>query len=316
MDHPVVGSLVPVIALIAAGYFAGRRGWVGSAGARELSSLVFLLLTPALLFRTMSQVKPQSLDFMPVGAYFGAVTLVFFATAAACGFNRRGAVLALTATFSNTVMIGIPLVSLAYGQAGLVTLFTLYTLHTVLLLTCATLLLELAVLRESRGRGDAGSLTRSVTTAFRNALFHPVPLPILLGMAFAQTGWSLPAVVDTPLQLLGSAFGPMALLLVGLTLAHTPLARQLRGALALVAAKNLLMPALVAAAGLALGVSGLPLVVVVVVASLPAGANTFIFSQRYQVAEDTVTATVGLSTLIALVTVPTVMLLVSLLPAA
>lgn len=315
MDHPVVSSLLPVVLIIAVGFLAGRRGWAGGQSVKDLSNLVFLVLIPALLFRTMSKVQLNDLDFTPVGAYFTGVGLVFAGTLAVCGFNRRAAVLALAGTFSNTVMIGIPLVSLAYGEQGLVTLFTLYTVHTVLLLTVATLVLELAVLREARLQPGAATapagLGRTVLTALRNAVFHPVPLPILAGMAFAQTGLALPAVIDKPLQLLGAAFGPMALLLVGLTLAHTPLARHVRGALALIVAKNAVMPALVAVAGVLLGVQGLPLVVVVVVAGLPAGANTFLFSQRYKVAEDTVTATVGLSTLCALATVPLVMALAS-----
>ena len=53
--------------------------------------------------------------------------------------------------------------------------------------------------------------------------------------------------------------------------------------------------------------SGPPLWVVVVVAALPAGANSFLFSQRYQVAEDTVTTAIGLSTLLGLLTVPVAM---------
>jgi malonate transporter and related proteins len=60
-------------------------------------------------------------------------------------------------------------------------------------------------------------------------------------------------------------------------------------------------------AGWLLGLSGLPLAVMVVVSSLPIGANVFLFSQRYQVAEDLVTASVGLSTLLALATVAAVL---------
>lgn len=312
MDHPVVVSLIPVVLIIALGFAAGRRGLAGAATAKELSNLVFLVILPALLFRTMSKVQLQSLDFTPVGAYFIGVGLVFAGTLASRGFNRRGAVLALTTTFSNTIMIGIPLIGLAYGEQGLVTLFTLYTVHTALLLTAATVVLELAVLREAAAAGQAGgrSLGRSVVTAVRNAMLHPVPLPIFAGLLYGQLGLGLNPVIDKSLQILGSAFSPMALLLVGLTLARTPLAGQLRGLLGLIAAKNLVMPALVAGAGVMLGVSGLSLVVVVVVACLPAGANTFLFAQRYQVAEDTVTATVGLSTLCALATVPVVMALV------
>jgi malonate transporter and related proteins len=44
-----------------------------------------------------------------------------------------------------------------------------------------------------------------------------------------------------------------------------------------------------------------------VVASLSIGANVFLFSQRYGVAEDLITASVGLSTLLALGTVSLVL---------
>ena len=295
--------------LIAIGFFAGRRGWIGAPAVKDLSNLVFLLLTPALLFRTMSKVQVQQLDFRPVAAYFIAVAVIFAGTLLTCGFNRRAAVLALANTFSNSVMIGIPLVSLAWGQPGLVVLFTLYTVHTVALLTTATLVLELAVMREASARGEAQQRHVAVTvlTAVRNALLHPVPLPIIAALLFAQTGWSIPVLIDRPLELLGNAFGPLALVLVGVTLASTPVGAHWRGALALSAVKNLLHPLGVAVAGWALGLSGLPLAVMVVVASLPIGANVFLFSQRYQVAEELITASVGLSTLLALVSVSVVM---------
>ena len=47
-----------------------------------------------------------------------------------------------------------------------------------------------------------------------------------------------------------------------------------------------------------------------VAASLPIGANVFLFSQRYKVAEELVTASVAVSTALALVTVSVVMALV------
>ena len=311
MNHPVLTALFPVVLLIGLGFLAARRGWIGASAVKELSSLVFIVLTPALLFRTMSRVQLTDLDFAPVLAYFIGVGLLFAATLLTCGFNRRAAVLALATTFSNTVMIGIPIVGLAYGEAGLVTLFTLYTVHTVLLLTLATVVLELAVAREAAGRDTASRrpLGRTVLGAVRNALIHPVPLPIIAGLLFAQSGLVLPDLVDKPLQMLGQALGPMALLLVGAALAQSPLGRQLRGALTLATVKNLLHPALVAAAGLLLGLGGLPLAVMVVTAALPIGANVFLFSQRYQVAEELVTAGVGVSTVLALLSLPLVMAL-------
>ncbi|MBI2771830.1 MAG: AEC family transporter [Burkholderiales bacterium] len=311
MQSPVVSSLAPVVILIALGFLAGRMRWVSGTAVKELSNLVFLLLTPALLFRTMSKVQLAHLDFTPVAAYFIGVIALFAATLLVCGFNRRSAVLALAATFGNTVMIGIPFVSLAFGEAGLVTLFTLYTVHTVLLLTSATLVLELAVAREEGAAGGPRrSMARTVFMALRNSVIHPIPLPIIAGMLFAQTGLAIPPLLDTPLQLLASGLAPMALLLVGVTVAQTHIGGQLRGALALSAVKNLAHPALVATAGWALGLSGLPLAVMVVTAALPIGANVFLFSQRYKVAEELVPASVALSTVAALVTLSLVLALV------
>ena len=60
--------------------------------------------------------------------------LIFFGMLAVRGFNREAAVLGLAATFSNTFMIGVPLVTLAYGEAGLVQLFPLISIHALVLL--------------------------------------------------------------------------------------------------------------------------------------------------------------------------------------
>ena len=121
--------------------------------------------------------------------------------------------------------------------------------------------------------------------------------------------------LDRPLKLLGDAFGPVALVLVGVTLAQSAIGAQLRGALVISAIKTLLHPALMAGAGWLAGLRGLPLAVMVVAASLPVGANVFLFSQRYRKAEDLVTASVAVSTALALLSVSLVMALLPKLPA-
>jgi malonate transporter len=301
----VLSALAPVILLIGLGFAVGRLRWVRAAAVPDLSNLVFLVLTPALLFRTMSRVQVQQLDFRPVAAYFIGVVVIFVATLLVCGINRRAAVLALAATFGNTVMIGTPLVSLAWGERGLVTVFTLYTIHSTVLLTTATLVLEFAVIREEARAGASAPRHPLVTVGkvLRKSILHPVPLPIIVALLFAQTGLAIPEVVDRPLALLATALTPLALLLVGLTLSTTAFGAHWRGALALSLAKNVAHPVLVVLAGWMLGLSGVPLAVMVVVASLPIGANVFLFSQRYEVAQELITASVGLSTVLSIATV-------------
>lgn len=311
-QHPVVASLTPVFLLIALGFLAGRLQRIRDSSIKDLSNLVFLLLIPALLFRTMSAVRFEQLDLLPVAAYFLAALALLGVSIAWRGFNRGSVVMALAGTFSNMVMLGITLVELAYGKAGLVTLLTLVSVHALILLTVGSIVLELAVAREARAGGErAPHVLATAWSAFKGALIHPIPLPILCGLLFAQTGWTLPTVVDRPLQLLGSAFGPIALVLVGVTLARTPMAGHLRQALWISASKNLVLPVLVGASAWAMGISGLPLTVMVVAAALPIGANVFLFAQRYEVAQEITTASMGLSTVLALFTLSLVMLLMS-----
>ena len=309
MNSPVISALLPVVLLIAIGYVSGRAGWIRAEASKDLSNLVFMVLTPALLFRTMSTVHIEQLNFKPVAMYFVAAALLFAAVLFWQGFTRRAAVLALAATFSNTVMIGVPLVGLAYGQAGLVVLFTLISVHALVLLTLATVMLELAVAREAAANGEhAGRhMALTVLAAVRNGIIHPVPLPIMVGLLFAQTGLVLPEIVDKPLALLGNAFGPIALVLVGVTLTQVRVGADLKGALVLALIKNVAFPALVAGLSWSLGLSGLALSVMIVAASMPIGANVFLFSQRYQVAQELVTTSVAVSTLLAMLTVSLVM---------
>src|SRR3989344_5618053 len=226
LNSPVFTSLIPVILFIAIGFYVGRRCWIRAAAVKDLANLVFMVLTPALLFRTMSTVHIEDLNFGPVGIYFVAFGVVYTATLAVLGFTSLGAARALANTFSNTLMIGVPLVGLVFGDAGLVTLFTLISVHSLILLTAPTVQFELAAVR----------------VALVKCVVHPIVL--------ATLGW-------------------------------------------------------------ALGLSGMPLAVMIVAASLPVGANVFLFAQRYAVAEDEVTASVAVSTALALVTMPVVILAVT-----
>ena len=310
MSSPVLTSLLPVVVLVLTGYTAGRLRWVRTDAIKDLSNLVFLVLSPALLFRTMGQVNTDQLQWGPPLAYFLATLLLYAGMLGVLGFNRRAAVLALAATYSNMLMIGIPFVTLSYGPDGLVVLLTLVSLHSLILLTASTLVIELAVAHEAVSGHQAfrwRSTLSTLATATRNALLHPVPLPIVLGLLYSLTGWGIPEVIDKPMQWLGSAFAPLALVLLGITLATANLGDHWRQALAIAGVKNMVLPLVVAGVAVLMGLQGLPLLVLVVTAGLPIGANVFLFSQRYEVAQGLATSSVTVSNLLALITLPVVM---------
>jgi len=271
------------------------------------------VLVQALLFRTMATAHLERLDVGSIALYYAVAIALYIALLALLGFNSRAAVRALAGIFSNTLMIGVPLVQLAFGDAGLVPLFALISLHALTLLTLATVVIELLLAREAAAAGQAPPrhIAATVLRAVRNAVLHPVPLPIIVGLLYSLTGWGLHPVVERPLKLLGDAFGPVALVLVGITLAQASIGRHLKGALGLALIKMVVHPVLMATAGWLAGLRGLPLQVMVLAAALPTGANVFLFSQYYHRDEGLITASVAVSTAMALVTVSGVLVLLA-----
>ncbi len=308
----VLVSLVPVVLFIALGFLAGRMGWVKATSVRDLSNIVFLILTPALLFRTMSTVRVQDLNLQTIAIYFSAAGLLFAVTLLWQGFSTLGAARALAHCFSNNIMIGVPLVGMVFGDEGLVTLFTIISVHALILMTAATIVFELAVMHQQQAaNGGPRSYQAMLTTvgrALKNGIIHPIPLPIICGLLFAQTGLQLPEVIDKCLLMLSQALGPVALMLVGITLFYSAVGRYLKAASRIAVIKLLVHPALLLCVGWLWGLRGMPLVVLATAAALPVGANVFLFTQRYEVGREEVTAAIAVSTSMALVTIPLILL--------
>ncbi len=305
MNHPVLAALLPVVILIAIGFIAGRAGLMPASSTKDLSKLVFTIFLPPMLFRTMVNVHPENLQGKPLLAYVIGMALMYAVMFFAAGRNRRAAVLGLAASYSNTVMIGIALIQFAYGEQGVAVLLSLIAVHSLIMLSTATVVLELVTLREKNLEG--GVMQRHplkiMAASIWNTFKQPMIFPIIAGLLYAQTGLGIPAVIDKPLQLLASAFSPLAVILVGITLAATRVGEHLRMALCLSMLKNVAHPLIVAFVGLALGLSGLPLAVMIVTAALPIGANVFLFAQRYETALPEVTAAVAVSSAVALASV-------------
>src|SRR4051812_37888193 len=109
-----------------------RRRFIDEAGFQTLNRFVFAFCAPALLFLggTSGAVgggRAALAFFLGTGALYGAVLW---------GARRRmplgqAGMLALDATFGNTVMMGIPLILAAFGQGALSVLLAILALHSM-----------------------------------------------------------------------------------------------------------------------------------------------------------------------------------------
>ena len=302
--------ILPAAIIVIAGFVAGRRV-LDPAGIKALSDLCFLLFLPCLLFRSMATARFEGSDINLLAAYFGASLLWFVCVVLLARRGNRQAlagaiVLGLGAVFSNSVQLGIPLAKLAYGEPGLRLHLSIIAVHSLILLTTATVWLEV-----SRARASAVNLglRKNVLHVVKTSIVHPVILPILAGLLWGFAEIPLPAWADQPLGFLASAAGPIMLVLMGAQLSTMKLSEHLRGAFALTIAKTFIHPLLIFAAARLLNLSPLATAVAVTCAALPVGANVFLFAQRYNVNENVVTAAMALSSLVSLASLTLVLAL-------
>jgi len=304
MTLAVAYKLLSILVAVAIGWVAGRLRWLGEQDpARVIGNAAFFIFVPALLFRTAARIDFAALPWRTLAAFFGPLLVVMLLVYAS---QRRfgGAVpsvRAISATFGNSVQIGIPMAAALFGEAGLAIHITLVSLHALVLLSVVTTLVELDL---ARARGHS-SLAETLLLTLRNTVVHPVVLPVLAGLLFNAAGLALPAAVDEALQMLGSAVVPLCLVLIGLSLAYYGLGEYRTGMAVVLLVKLLALPAVVLlVAHWAFGLAGLPLAVVVMMAAMPVGSNALIFAQRYQTLEGEATGSIVLSTLLFAITAP------------
>ena len=312
MSPEVFVKLLAIFAVVAIGWGAAKSGRLGAEeGSRVLSAAAFYVFVPALLFRTTARIDFHRLDVRVVVAFFvptlALVAVVYTALrvrARAGAAAAEPSVRAITSAFGNAVQIGIPLAAALFGEAGLALHLTVVGLHSLTLLTVLTALVELDLARANPGAGSA-RLLRTLATTVRNTVIHPVVLPVLAGLAWNLSGLALPGLVDEILATLGQAVVPVCLVLIGVSLAHYGVRGALRAATLLAALKLAVHPlAVLVFARFAVGLDGVALAIVVMLAALPVGSNALIFAQRYRTLPGETSTAIVVSTLAFVVTAP------------
>ena len=295
--------VVPMFALMLCGYLAVYFRILGADGIRGLANFVFFFAIPALLFHGISTSRGAEHDEIAiVYAYFIACLVLFAATMAAGRLIFRlslqeQAIMAFTATFSNTVLLGIPIIYTAFGERGLLPVTLITSFHSIILLTLATTIIEI-------GQGHGGRFLHSLPKTLLALLRNPLLLAIIAGFVMRLLGWHSPVVVDGFLVLLTGAAAPCSLFALGATLAGFHLGGGLKETLFLTVMKLVVHPLLVwfLVTGI-FHLAPIQVAVSVILAALPAGQNGFILAQRYGIYVERSASTVLITTAISVVTV-------------
>ncbi len=300
LHHLTLGA--PLFALILIGYLLMRFASWPRTMAQHLTTFVFSVGLPAMLFRMMSDLSQlPPVDGRLLVAFFGGCLLVFLLgrliAGKAFGLDGIGqSVFGVGCIFSNNIMLGLPLAKASLGDPAIPSVALVLLFNALILWT----LVSLSVEWHRHGSLSLKGLRDTVQGVLRN----PIILAILAGSAFGLSGAALPAMLDSPLKMLGQTGMPLALVALGMSLAEYNLKSEWKVSLAIVIPKLLILPLIVFGLARLLALPPLETRVIVLLASIGQGANVFLMARQFKAVEGGMAGALILSTALSAITTP------------
>jgi malonate transporter len=277
--------VLPVFAVILLGYGVGKTRLFGDEGVKALTTFCFFVAIPAVLFRAMAQLDaPSGSDFAVVLAFYAAVLVTY---ALAMGVARllfklplaEQAIFATGATYSNILLLGIPLVVTAFGPRAALPQSAILALQSVILISLTSFIVEAARGGKDENASGVATILKSAGIALAT---NPIIVSMVAGFAWGRTGLGLHEIVEKSLVFLGQAAVPTALFALGASLTRFHLGGDLRQVAVIGLIKLALLPAMVfVSAKYVFGLEALPVAVATISAAMPSGVNAFVLAMRY-----------------------------------
>ncbi len=293
----------PVFALVVTGYLAVRFGLFPKTGVSGLISFVNNFAVPCLLFRAMLDIDFATV-FNPVmitGYYVSALaTLAFAIVLARAAFgNRPGEAVSsgFAAVFSNTVLLGLPIVQRAYGEDVLPIMYSIIGFHAPTLMTVSVITMEIS-------RRDGAPAGKVAATVIRRIITNPLLIGIVLGLLGNLFGLKLIEPADAFTRMMSQAVLPAALFGLGGALNEYRVRENLALSGTMSAIKLIVLPVVVYVLVIVVfRVDPVIARIAVITAAMPSGINCYVFATSYNRSVDVAASAILLTTALSVVTI-------------
>ncbi len=310
----------PIFGIAIFGYISARFKWVSESNSKVLTRFVFYFAVPLFLLRKfVDSDLPEQLPLDLIGSYYIPIGIVYFLglfiIAKPFRHDRSKSVItALSATFGNGVLLGLPVLLSTVGEEPVVPYFIILAFHGLSLFTVSTILLERAKRLnyiEFEGLPEhAPSTLRSIVDLISSLGRNPILVAIVLGLIMNLLNLKLPYTLDKIAEIMGNTVTGVSLFALGATMSHYKLSGQIGASLTISLSKILLLPALVYVFGTyVFELEKIWLIAALVFAAQPTGVSAYVFAEQYKTGIPLSTTTIMLSTLLSMITLPVIIYL-------
>ena len=277
----ILTVIAPIFALMAFGYGAVRFRLFPADGIKGLIAFVNNFATPCLLFHSLLTSDFRSaFNIGIIGPYYLGAFVCFalgIILARRVFRNRPGESVSVgfSGTFTNTVLVGLPIMTRAYGGDSLPVVLSIIGLHGAILLTVGMLTMELM-------RRDGQPLGKTLLSAGKRIGSNPLIWGIAAGMIGYFSGLKLIEPADAFFSMMSQAVVPAALFGIGGALTEFKLSENWQQALVASIIKLIVHPAI--AYVLMIWVLQVPMEIArygILLSAMPAGVNIYIFATMY-----------------------------------
>ena len=289
----VISQLAALFLMILAGYISARADLISPQFRQKLSSLALNTAAPCIILSSVLESESGSADMaaaVGVGVFFFALMIALAALLVrVCRVPRAQRGLdQLMLVFTNVGFMGIPVVQSIYGPTGVALLSMFILIFNLCFFSYGVLLISSGLSLNPR------------------ALLNSCIVAALLALLFGLTGWHLPAPVETALSAIGAMNTPLAMMIIGASIAHS----DLRAAFS---SPRLYLVSLLRMAVMPLCILGIVAVlpiprmlagICVALAAMPVAGNCAMISDLYTPEDMTASQAVMLTTLLSAVTLP------------
>lgn len=318
----IVAIIFPLLALAFIGYFSVYLKILNKEQLSGVNQFTFKLAIPAFLFSSMATADfSQSISVGFFSSFYLAVITIYVVAGIGYSLAKRTAsqrqfsqsktsasyavncsVLSLASSYSNTIIVGLPVLISAFGDKVTAHVFLLISFHSALLFSLTTLQSAFGQASQNTNQGSAKTLLSAIT---KNVFANPLTVSLALGLLVNFTEITLPTALMETIKLLGKPAMPMALFVLGASLYFYKLSKGVTKVIFTVSLKLIALPLLgfcLATYYFALD-SFLTSIVVLLLAS-PTGVNAYLIACNQQSEQQTVANTVFISTILATISIP------------
>ncbi|WP_157813535.1 AEC family transporter [Pseudoalteromonas spongiae] len=300
MTQSMFSSLFPLVIVALLGYFALRSHYVSAQTIGDLSKITFSLLFPLFLFINIAQADLSGIvSYSVFLTFYAVVTSTFIITTLLAPrlFKMQsagGAVFALGSTYSNTIIVGLPVLISVLSPSVAALVFLIISFHSAVLFGATSIFSSFAT-------GNSFQLTRFCKGLLKN----PLLIGIYSGLMVNMLGIDVPGFIASTLHLITQGALALALFILGANLYQYRLAGNYQQIISATIIKLIVLPlAVLLVARLGFQLSDEITLILVVLTACPTGVNAYIVACQQNSGQSLVAGTVVLSTLLSVVTIP------------